>query len=52
MPWDKQQRETVLAAIRELVPGELRLMEVCGTHTMSIAKAGIKTMLPQEVKLL
>ena len=27
-------------------------MEVCGTHTMSIAKAGIKTMLPHEVKLL
>ena len=52
MPWDKQRRETVLEAIRATVPGELRLMEVCGTHTMSIAEAGIKTMLPKEVKLL
>lgn len=35
------------------VPAEgIRLMEVCGTHTMSIAKAGIKRMLPNGVELL
>ena len=30
----------------------VRLMEVCGTHTMAIAKAGLKQLLPQEVKLV
>ena len=34
------------------IPGTVRLMEVCGTHTMAIAKSGIKTMLPDNVKLL
>lgn len=44
--------EKLLAAIRALDVGPVRLMEVCGTHTMSIAKSGIKTMLPENVKLL
>ncbi len=52
MPWDKEKTASLLREIRELVPGEIRLMEVCGTHTMSIAEAGIKSMLPKEVKLL
>ena len=30
----------------------VRLMEVCGTHTMSIFKHGIKQMLPSSLKLL
>lgn len=32
--------------------GMINLMEVCGTHTMSIAKAGIKSILPAEIQLL
>ena len=52
MPWDKEKTASLLIDMRELVPGEIRLMEVCGTHTMSIAEAGIKSMLPKEVKLL
>ena len=52
MPWDKAQTARVLEAIRALVPRELRLMEVCGTHTMAIAAAGIKSLLPEEVRLL
>ena len=39
MRWDKRQTEALLAQIRELVPGPLNLMEVCGTHTMSIARS-------------
>ena len=31
---------------------EVCLMEVCGTHTMAIAKSGIRSMLPKGVKLL
>ena len=52
MLWDKEKTASLLREMQELVPGEIRLMEVCGTHTMSIAEAGIKSMLPKEVKLL
>jgi len=54
MPSDKLSRcEKLLSAIHALpLEGEIRLMEVCGTHTMAIAKAGIKSMLPENVKLL
>lgn len=42
-----------LEKIRGLsLPGPVRLMEVCGTHTMEIARAGIKSLLPQDVTLL
>jgi len=44
--------EKLSAAIRDIPLGDVRLMEVCGTHTMSIAKSGIKAMLPENVKLL
>lgn len=43
----------LVRAIRALpLPRDVRLMEVCGTHTMAIAKAGIKQLLPENVKLL
>lgn len=32
--------------------GDVNLMEVCGTHTMAIAKSGIKSILPKNIKLL
>ncbi|MFA5204351.1 MAG: hydrogenase formation protein HypD [Lentisphaeria bacterium] len=49
------------AQIRELVAalqaaaaglGELRLMEVCGSHTMAIARAGLRRLLPENLTLL
>ena len=49
MSFDAQR---VLDAIRSLELGEIRLMEVCGTHTMAIAKSGLRSMLPENVKLL
>ena len=54
MSSDKLRRaEKILTAIYELpFEGPVRLMEVCGTHTMAIAKSGIKSMLPDKVKLL
>lgn len=40
-------------AIRELrLEGTVRLMEVCGTHTMAIAANGIKSLMPDNVKLI
>ena len=32
--------------------GEIRIMEVCGTHTMAIAKSGIKQILPENIHLI
>ena len=43
---------SLLGEIRALELGEIRLMEVCGTHTMAIAKSGIRSMLPENIKLL
>ena len=38
--------------IRELVPdGGATLMEVCGTHTVAIARNGIRTLMPEGVRL-
>jgi hydrogenase expression/formation protein HypD len=31
---------------------EIRLMEVCGTHTMAIAKAGLRQILPANINLI
>ncbi|MEG1593087.1 MAG: hydrogenase formation protein HypD [Oscillibacter sp.] len=32
--------------------GPLRLMEVCGTHTMAIASSGLRSILPPEIQLV
>ncbi len=43
----------LIRSIRELVPeGGARLMEVCGTHTVSIARAGIRQIMPEGMELL
>ena len=47
-----ERAKKILEAIWALPPREVCLMEVCGTHTMAIAEAGIRTLLPPEVKLL
>ena len=44
--------EKLLSAIHMLPLGETQIMEVCGTHTMSIAEAGIRSLLPKQVRLL
>lgn len=44
--------ESILQRMAARKIGNVNLMEVCGTHTMSIAKSGIRSLLPQNVKLL
>lgn len=44
--------DKLLAEIAALDVGNVKLMEVCGTHTMVIAKSGLKTVLPGNIKLL
>ena len=38
--------------IEELSSGSAKIMEVCGTHTMSAARFGLKSLLPEDVKLV
>ena len=40
-----ERAKKILEAIWALPPREVCLMEVCGTHTMAIAEAGIRTLL-------
>ncbi|MGI5976893.1 MAG: hydrogenase formation protein HypD [Candidatus Limivicinus sp.] len=47
-----ERTKRLLDAIDALPLGQVQIMEVCGTHTMSIAQSGIKSMLPGNVKLL
>ena len=42
----------LLEAIAALPLGETQIMEVCGTHTMAIAKAGIRSLLPKQIRLI
>ncbi|KPK40793.1 MAG: hydrogenase assembly protein HupF, partial [Omnitrophica WOR_2 bacterium SM23_29] len=43
----------VLSEIDDLgLNKEIRLMEVCGTHTMSVHRHGIPTLLPRNLKLI
>ena len=52
MPSLKPDREKILEEIRCMDLGRVNIMEVCGTHTMEIAKAGIKQLLPDNIRLL
>lgn len=38
--------------LAQLCPRPVRIMEVCGTHTMAIAKAGIRKLLPSNFELI
>ncbi len=52
---DPQLAKALLAAIeKELAdyPGSMTLMEVCGTHTMSIYQHGIRSLLPDQIRLI
>lgn len=42
----------LIKTIWELSKTPIRIMEVCGTHTMAIAKSGMKELLPESITLL
>jgi hydrogenase expression/formation protein HypD len=44
--------EDIRTRFRKLHREPVRLMEVCGTHTMSIARAGLRHLLPDGLKLI
>ncbi len=42
----------LIASIEELAPVSCNLMEVCGTHTVAIARNGIRAIMPEGTRLL
>ena len=48
----KQIAQFLLKEIDRLVDRPIRIMEVCGTHTVAIFRAGIRQLLPEKVELV
>ncbi|CUN50742.1 hydrogenase formation protein HypD [Clostridium disporicum] len=42
----------ILEKLKRFNNEDITIMEVCGTHTMSILKSGLKELLPQNIKLI
>ncbi|MGQ9631370.1 MAG: hydrogenase formation protein HypD [bacterium] len=49
---DPRHARMLLEEIRSLVDRPLNFMEVCGTHTVSISRSGMRDLLPPKLKLL
>jgi hydrogenase expression/formation protein HypD len=52
---DPKVAEALVARIRktaEKIDHEVRIMEICGSHTVSIFRTGIKSLLPENVRLI
>ncbi len=49
---DPEISQSLAEQIRRISRKRIRLMEVCGTHTMSIFRTGIRSLLPDTISLL
>lgn len=49
---DAEISQNLIEKIKSLSQKEVRLMEVCGTHTVSIFRSGIRSLLPPTIALL
>ena len=49
---DRKKAEKLLEDIRRISVRDISLMEVCGTHTVSIFRNGIRELLPQNISLV
>ena len=56
---DPKLGQELISVIKEIAPaalercnGHINLMEVCGTHTVALARAGIRSILPEGIKLV
>jgi len=49
---DSDLARTLVEKINSISKKDIRLMEVCGTHTVSIFRSGIRSVLPPSVSLL
>lgn len=55
MLWEEFKKplyvENIVKALKEYKK-KISIMEICGTHTMEIAKSGIKSILPENIRLI
>ena len=49
---DSAIAEKLIKRIKNTINHDVRLMEVCGTHTVSIFRSGIRSVLPRAISLL
>ncbi|MFH1581962.1 MAG: hydrogenase formation protein HypD [Pseudomonadota bacterium] len=49
---DPEICRTIINRIKKISRRDIRLMEVCGTHTMSIFRSGIRALLPETISFL
>ena len=49
---DSEIAKSLLQKIKTISKKDVRLMEVCGTHTVSIFRSGIRSVLPPTISLL
>lgn len=49
---NKKYFDLLTVKLHEIIKRPVKLMEVCGTHTVAIGKAGIRKILPKEVELI
>lgn len=51
---DSRLAQRLLQRIQAIAPscGDVNIMEVCGTHTMAIARLGLRGLLPSNIRLL
>ena len=52
MPWNRELTDRLLREIEAQTSVPMTLMEVCGSHTMAIARSGIRSLLPEKLSLL
>ncbi len=48
----KLRTQELLADIKHMAGEPFKIMEVCGSHTVAIAKSGIRELLPENIKLV
>ncbi len=48
----KKQISMIVDDIQKIVPDNFVMMEVCGTHTMNIAKFGLRSLLPKSIRII
>ncbi len=49
---EKAQVDSILQAIKRSSKKQVTIMEVCGTHTMSIFRHGLRSILPDKIRLV
>lgn len=48
----KEQIVPILKEMEKVTPESFVMMEVCGTHTMNIARLGLRTLLPKRIRII